>query len=90
MEPEAFANMQGRGESGESSSFCPGGLDSMVQRARFSEAALIVKIVTRRSIAAGQFVNLDVSLSAGTWELACYEPGHYEAGMHKQLIVDKA
>ena len=48
------------------------------------------KIVTRRSIAAGQFINLDVTLSAGTWELACYEPGHYEAGMHKTLIVDKA
>ena len=48
------------------------------------------KIVTRRSIAAGQFVNIDVSLSAGTWELACYEPGHYEAGMHKPLTVDKS
>ena len=48
------------------------------------------KIVTRRSIAPGQFINLDVKLTAGTWELACYEPGHYEAGMHKQLIVDKA
>ena len=48
------------------------------------------KIVTRRSIAPGQFINLDVKLTEGTWELACYEPGHYEAGMHKQLIVDKA
>jgi uncharacterized cupredoxin-like copper-binding protein len=48
------------------------------------------KIVTRRSIAGGQFMNMDVKLTPGTWELACYEPGHYEAGMHKQLIVDKA
>lgn len=48
------------------------------------------KIVARRSIAGGQFINIDVTLTAGTWELACYEPGHYEAGMHKPLIVDKA
>lgn len=48
------------------------------------------KIVARRSIAGGQFINIDVKLTAGTWELACYEPGHYEAGMHKQLIVDKS
>ena len=46
------------------------------------------KIETRRSIAAGQFVTLDVDLTAGTWDLACYEPGHYEAGMHKPLTVD--
>lgn len=48
------------------------------------------EIVTRRSIAAGQFVTMDVKLTEGTWELACYEPGHYEAGMHKPLSVIKA
>ena len=48
------------------------------------------EIVVRKSIAAGQFTTLDVKLTEGTWELACYEPGHYEAGMHKQLIVDKS
>ena len=47
------------------------------------------KIVTRRSIAGGRFTNVDVKLTEGTWELACYEPGHYEAGMHRQLVVDK-
>jgi len=47
-------------------------------------------IVTRRSIAAGQFVTMDVKLTQGAWELACYEPGHYEAGMHRPLTVDKA
>ena len=47
------------------------------------------KIVTRRSIAGGQFTNMTVELTEGTWELACYEPGHYEAGMHRQLVVDK-
>jgi uncharacterized cupredoxin-like copper-binding protein len=47
------------------------------------------EIVTRRSIAAGQFITMDVELGAGTWELACYEPGHYDAGMHKPLTVDK-
>ena len=48
------------------------------------------EIVTRRSIAAGQFVTMDVHLTAGAWELACYEPGHYEGGMHKPLTVDKS
>jgi uncharacterized cupredoxin-like copper-binding protein len=44
-------------------------------------------VVTRRSIAAGQQVVMDVDLKPGTWELGCYEPGHYEAGMHQTLEV---
>ena len=46
------------------------------------------EVVARRSIAGGQEIELPVKLSAGTWELGCYEPGHYEAGMHQPLVVE--
>lgn len=46
--------------------------------------------VARRSIAAGESIDLEVTLKPGTWELGCFEPGHYEAGMHRQLDVEKA
>jgi len=46
--------------------------------------------VARRSIGAGASVTFDVSLQPGTWELGCFEPGHYEAGMHRPLIVEPA
>ena len=46
------------------------------------------QFVARRSIAAGQEVVMEVTLTPGTWELGCFEPGHYEAGMHKVLVVD--
>ena len=46
------------------------------------------RFVTRRSIAAGQQVTMEVSLDQpGTWELGCFEPGHYEAGMYRSLEV---
>ena len=46
------------------------------------------QIVMRRSIPGGQSVVLEVDLSdEGTWELGCYEPGHYEAGMVAKLVV---
>lgn len=46
------------------------------------------EIQMRRSIEAGQTVVIEVDLTRpGTWELACYEPGHYEAGMHRPLTV---
>jgi uncharacterized cupredoxin-like copper-binding protein len=48
------------------------------------------KVVTRRSIAAGAQVVLDVTLTPGSWELACHEPGHYEAGMVRPLEVRAA
>lgn len=49
------------------------------------------QIVMRRSIGGGQSVVLDVDLSQeGTWELGCYEPGHFEAGMVAPLSVEKA
>jgi uncharacterized cupredoxin-like copper-binding protein len=46
------------------------------------------EIVARRSIPGGQSVVMEVRLEPGTWELGCFEPGHYEAGMHRQLIVE--
>lgn len=48
------------------------------------------EIVTRRSIAASAQVTMEVELTPGAWELACYEPGHYEAGMHEPLTVTPA
>ena len=45
------------------------------------------KVVVRRSIAAGEEVVLEATLTPGTWELACHEPGHYEAGMVRDLEV---
>lgn len=30
---------------------------------------------------------LDVTLKKGRYELGCFEPGHYEAGMHRLLTV---
>ena len=47
------------------------------------------EFVMRRSIAGGQSVDLEVALTPGTWELGCFEPGHYEAGMHRALIVEE-
>ena len=46
------------------------------------------EVVTRRSVAAGAQVLMSVDLTAGTWELACHELGHYEAGMRKALSVE--
>ena len=45
------------------------------------------EVVTRRSIAAGASAELEVTLTPGTWELACHELGHYEAGMVRDLEV---
>ncbi len=46
------------------------------------------EFVGRRSIGPGQSTTMDVELEPGTWELGCYEPGHYDAGMHRPLIVE--
>lgn len=48
------------------------------------------KVAVRRSIAAGDEVVLEVTLTPGSWELACHEPGHYEAGMVRDLEVVSA
>lgn len=45
------------------------------------------EFVARRSIGAGEEVVMEVTLAPGTYELGCFEPGHYEAGMHKLLTV---
>lgn len=44
-------------------------------------------VLARRSIAGGQFMTMKVRLEAGTYELGCFEPGHYAAGMYKTLVV---
>jgi plastocyanin len=45
------------------------------------------EVVARRSIGPGETAVLEVDLTPGTWELACHEPGHYEAGMFRPLVV---
>jgi uncharacterized cupredoxin-like copper-binding protein len=45
------------------------------------------EVMTRRSIAGGATVTMKVRLDAGTYELGCFEPGHYAGGMHKSLVV---
>ena len=45
------------------------------------------EFVARRSIPGGESVVMEVDLTPGDWELGCFEPGHYEAGMHKPLVV---
>jgi uncharacterized cupredoxin-like copper-binding protein len=46
------------------------------------------EFVNRISIPAHATQQIEVDLEPGTWELGCYEPGHYEAGMHRPLVVD--
>jgi len=48
------------------------------------------KVLMRRSIAGGTLMAMKVRLEAGTYELGCFEPGHYAAGMHKTLTVAAA
>lgn len=43
--------------------------------------------LARRSIASGQSVVMSVTLAPGVYELGCFEPGHYQAGMRAQLTV---
>ena len=47
------------------------------------------EFVTRRSIGAGETIDMEITLEPGTWELGCFEPGHYEAGMHRELLVEQ-
>ena len=48
------------------------------------------QVVARMSIPGGEEVVMEVDLEPGTWELGCFEPGHYEAGMHQPLVVTPA
>ena len=45
------------------------------------------EFAARRSIAGGEQAVLDVTLKRGTWELGCFEPGHYEMGMRTAFTV---
>jgi uncharacterized cupredoxin-like copper-binding protein len=47
-------------------------------------------VLARRSIAGGTFMSMKVKLEAGSYELGCFEPGHYAGGMHKMLVVAPA
>jgi uncharacterized cupredoxin-like copper-binding protein len=44
-------------------------------------------ILSRKSVAAGGSMTLKVSLPVGSYELGCFEPGHYMGGMHRMLTV---
>jgi uncharacterized cupredoxin-like copper-binding protein len=44
-------------------------------------------VMTRRSIAGGATATMKVRLDPGTYELGCFEPGHYAGGMHQMLVV---
>lgn len=46
------------------------------------------RFAARRSIGAGMRAEMKVTLEPGRWELGCFEPGHYEAGMHRSLLVE--
>jgi len=42
-------------------------------------------------VQAGGYVTLRLELpagAAGQWEMGCFIPGHYEAGMRGVLVVD--
>jgi len=49
MEPDAFAAMQAGARAAKASASAQAGIDGILQRARFYEAALIFKIATRRT-----------------------------------------
>jgi uncharacterized cupredoxin-like copper-binding protein len=45
------------------------------------------EVLRRVSAGPGQTVKMEVSLPRGQYELGCFEPGHYEGGMHRLLSV---
>jgi uncharacterized cupredoxin-like copper-binding protein len=53
----------------------------------------IMAMVDKTQLQPGQTATLDYTFTqaaaAGTLELACYLPGHYEAGMHIPITVNK-
>ena len=61
--------------------------------AQYHELAIkdsVGKVLARRSMAGGMMMTMKVRLEPGTYELGCFEPGHYAAGMHKMLTVAAA
>jgi uncharacterized cupredoxin-like copper-binding protein len=45
------------------------------------------QVLRRVTAGPGQSAAMELSLPAGRYELGCFEPGHYEAGMHRLLTV---
>jgi uncharacterized cupredoxin-like copper-binding protein len=45
------------------------------------------KVLRRTQAEPGGASSMEVDLAAGTYELGCFEPGHYEGGMHRMLEV---
>lgn len=50
------------------------------------EGDSLAEIELQPGATASLFFNLPAS-AAGTWEIGCFQPGHYEAGMHAPVIV---
>lgn len=44
-------------------------------------------VIRRVTAPAGAEATMELSLAPGRYELGCFEPGHYEAGMHRTLSV---
>lgn len=44
-------------------------------------------VIRRVTAPAGAEATMELSLAHGRYELGCFEPGHYEAGMHRTLSV---
>lgn len=45
------------------------------------------EVLGRVSAGPGAERSFEIDLSAGRYELGCFEPGHYEGGMHQPLTV---
>lgn len=45
------------------------------------------KVLRRTQAAPGGTSSMELTLQPGTYELGCFEPGHYEGGMHRLLEV---
>ena len=48
------------------------------------------QVLRRVSAASGQTATMELSLEPGTYELGCFEPGHYQQGMKRLLTVSEA
>lgn len=46
------------------------------------------QVLRRTQAAAGATSRMEVTLAPGTYELGCFEPGHYEGGMFRTLVVE--
>ena len=46
------------------------------------------EVLVRLTAEPGGERSIETALSPGRYELGCFEPGHYEAGMRQQLTVE--